>query len=347
MTSPFTVNMLQQAFETYHKFKPATAASSGGFQQLLQLQLQPQPQHPIKKSLLYALGATVMTAVFYKSIRYLSAKSSWWSYIFLRPFKHLLTTKKHEEDKQIPFEDKYFKEYDEWVARPQTPLDDNNYVIVSTETTHKKECLEHLYYTTTRDTIDDFYGDVIMCYDHATLSFAYYARTANIPYKYLETISRKYMIETNAPREIHVDIRDEFKKAKERITATDTASAPASATSTATATATSTATATATDDVFVKLKSYNTVSNLNIHTTSTNDKKENTHKFSSSSSNPVPTNKVICEKTNRYSYRGKINEFDEKHAKPAVNPAPAAAASEVTPGYADFKKQMMKTRSAL
>ena len=342
MTSPFTVNMLQQAFETYHKFKPATAASSGGFQQLLQL--QPQPQHPIKKSLLYALGATVMTAVFYKSIRYLSAKSSWWSYIFLRPFKHLLTTKKHEEDKQIPFEDKYFKEYDEWVARPQTPLDDNNYVIVSTETTHKKECLEHLYYTTTRDTIDDFYGDVIMCYDHATLSFAYYARTANIPYKYLETISRKYMIETNAPREIHVDIRDEFKKAKERITATDTASATASATNPATSTVT--------DDVFVKLKSYNTVSNLNIHTTSTNDKKENTHKFasassSSSSSNPVPTNKVICEKTNRYSYRGKINEFDEKHAKPAVNPAPDAAASEVTPGYADFKKQMMKTRSAL
>ena len=88
MTSPFTVNMLQQAFETYHKFKPATAASTGGFQQLL------QPQHPIKKSLLYALGATVMTAVFYKSIRYLSAKSSWWSYIFLRPFKHLLTTEK-------------------------------------------------------------------------------------------------------------------------------------------------------------------------------------------------------------------------------------------------------------
>jgi hypothetical protein len=288
-----------------------------------------------------------MTAVFYKSLRYLSAKSSWWSYIFLIPFKHLLTTEKEEEeDKQIPFEDKYFKEYDEWVVtRQQTHLDDNNYVIVSTESTHKKECLEHLYYTTTRDTIDDFYGDVIMCYDHATLSFAYYARTANIPYKYLETISRKYMIETNAPREIHVDIRDEFKKAKERITATDAARAPASAS------ASSTNPATATDDVFVKLKSYNTVSNLNIHTTSTNDKKENTHKFvsSSSSSNPAPTNKVICEKTNRYSYRGKINEFDEKHAKPAAAIAAvhAATTSEVTQGYADFKKQMMKTRSAL
>lgn len=333
---PFTVNMLQQAFETYHKFKPAT---TGGFQQLLQLQLQ--PQHPIKKSLLYAVGATVMTAVFYKSLRYLSAKSSWWSYIFLRPFKHLLTSEK--EDKQILFEDKYFKEYDE-LTRQQTPLDDNNYVIVSTESTHKKECLEHLYYMTTRDTIDDFYGDVIMCYDYATLSFAYYARTANIPYKYLETISRKYMIETNAPREIHVDIRDEFKKAKERITATDAASATASASDAPPSTAT--------DDVFVKLKSYNTISNLNIHTTSTNDTKEKTHKFasassSSSSSSPVPTNKVICEKTNRYSYRGKINEFDEKHAKPAANPASDAAASEVTPGYADFKKQMMKTRSAL
>jgi hypothetical protein len=337
MTTPFTVNLLvQQAFETYHKFKPATAASSG--QQLL------QQQPPIKKALLYAVGATVMTAVFYKSIRYLSAaKSSWWTYIFLRPFKHLLTRKEEEEeDKQIPFENKYFKEYDEWVARQQTPLDDNNYVIVSTETTHKKECLENLYYTTTRETIDDFYGDVIMCYDHATLSFAYYARTANIPYKYLETISRKYMIDTNAPREIHVDIRDEFKKAKERIAATETAaSAPASSTNPATTTTT--------DDVFVKLKSYNTVSNLNIHTTSTNDKKENTHKFasSSSSSNPAPTNKVICEKANRYSYRGKIGEFDEKHAAATAATATATATSEVTPGYAEFKKQMMKTRSAL
>jgi hypothetical protein len=339
MTTPFTVNLLvQQAFETYYKFKPTTAASSS--QQLL------QQQPPIKKALLYAVGATVMTAVFYKSIRYLSAANSWWAYIFLRPFKRLLT-RKEEKDKQIPFENKYFKEYDEWVARQQTttPPDDNNYVIVSTDTTHKKECLENLYYTMTRDTIDDFYGDVIMCYDHATLSFAYYARTANIPYKYLETISRKYMIETNAPREIHVDIRDEFKKAKERIATADTATADTATTDTATA---DTATVgTATDDVFVKLKSYNTVSNLNIHTTSTNDTNKNTHKFASS--NPAPTtNKVIiCEKTNRYSYRGKISEFDEKHAKPIKPAAVAGNTEEVTPGYAEFKKQMMKTRSAL
>ena len=99
MTSPFTVNMLQQAFETYHKFKPAAMATTAGFQPLL------QRQPSIKKSLLYALGATVMTAVFYKSLRYVSTKSSWWPYIFLKPFTHLLTSEK--EDKQIPFENKY------------------------------------------------------------------------------------------------------------------------------------------------------------------------------------------------------------------------------------------------
>jgi hypothetical protein len=259
---------------------------------------------------------------------------------------------------EVPFEDKYFKEYDEWVSKQPSSLNDDNYVIVPALTTDKKECLENLYNTTIRERIDDFYADVIMCYDHSTFSFAYYARTANIPYKYLETISRKYMIETNAPREIHIDIRDEYKKAKDR----NVTVAPDTTSMTPTDAAAAVSPTADDDNIFVKLKSYNTVSNLNIHTTTSNDTKEKTHKFvtpntsasgtTGDSSNPSTTNKIIREKANRYSYRGKIHEFEETHkrttaaATTAPSTATATAAEEVK-GYTEFKKQMMKTRSAL
>jgi hypothetical protein len=156
------------------------------------------------------------------------------------------------------------------------------------------------------------------------------------------------MIETNAPREIHVDIRDEYKKAKERtIPATATATAPAN----------TNAADPATDDgnVFVKLKSYNTVSNLNIHTT-TNDTNEKTHKFvtppgtatESNAATSSSSTKIIREKANRYSYRGKIQDFDEIHKRQTAAAATdATTAADVVKAYADYKKQMMNTRSAL
>jgi hypothetical protein len=273
---------------------------------------------------------------------------------------------------QTPFEDKYFKEYDEWIAQqlvsepepepePEpTPDADTNTVIDPAEQNHKRECLENMYNITVRETINDFYGDVIMCYDHATLSFAYYARTANIPYKYLETISRKYMIETNAPREIHVDIRNEYKKAKDR---KENANVVIGKTDTDTDTDSDSDTNIKMDDnVFVKLKSYNTASNLNLHTT-TNDRTEKRNKFvtpaeTATNSTTTATKKIIRERANRYSYRGKINDFTENHRRASEVPATAtpdasgsvstsAITSEEVKGYAEFKRQMMKTRSAL
>ena len=170
------------------------------------------------------------------------------------------------------------------------------------------------------------------------------------------------MIETNAPREIHVDIRSEYQKAKDR---TNT---PPAATATATATAKQEHESESTE-VFVKLKSYNNASNLKIHTT-TNEEK--THKFADSiidkdnqssstktSSSSSNHNKILREKSNRYSYRGQIKDFDEHHktfladrrsassattATPATTTTPAPPATPV--GYAEFKKQQMR-KSAL
>ena len=331
MTNPFAAILLQ-AYEAYHKINPSAAAAAAA--------ASAAQRHTIPKSLLYIIGTSIITAILYKSLKNRNATS----FHFLTPFKYLLNRRK-TDTQEIPFEDKYFNEYDEWSAkqeRAQTPTAEDN-------------SLEQLFYITIRETINDFYGDVIMCYDHATFSFAYYGRTANIPYKYLETISRKYMIETNAPREIHVDIRDEYKKAKER-----TIPAPANAN------ANTNTNDPTTDDgnVFVKLKSYNTVSNLNIHTT-TNDTNEKTHKFVTPSGTATEakastssSTKIIREKANRYSYRGKIQDFDENHKRPFAATATATAATDTATDatatdadevkdYADFKKQMMNMRSAL
>ena len=348
MSNPFA-EILLQAYEAYHKINPsaASAASAASAQ-----------RHTIPKSLLYIFGTTFITTILYKSLKNRNATL----FHFLTPFKYLLN-QRNTATQEILFEDKYFNEYDEWSAKQaQTPTAEDNYVIVPAPTTHKKECLEQLFYITIRETINDFYGDVIMCYDDATFSFAYYGRTANIPYKYLETISRKYMIETNAPREIHVDIRDEYKKAKER---TIPATAPTPTPPPANANANAADPATNDGNVFVKLKSYNTVSNLNIHTT-TNDTNEKTHKFVTPSGTATEANaatsssstKIIREKANRYSYRGKIQDFDENHKRQTVNTttpsatATATAAATATyddevKAYADYKKQMMNTRSAL
>ena len=328
-----------------------------------------------KELLIYAVGSTILATVIYKSVIHnttqnaaaassaSSASSSSSSFnflsIFLKPFHYLFNkeTDTTPPKEIIPFEDKYFNEYDAWI---QSSLENStgqytgemNTIIDQVGQYRKNECLENLYDSTVCETINEIYGDVIMCYDHATFSFAYYAKTANIPYKYLETISRKYMIETNAPREIHVDIRNEYKKAKERM-------APAATTADTTADTTATdIDTTATDidttyaDVFVKLKSYNTVSNLNLHTT-TNEK---THKFATtaetksnndkSKTASTTAKKIIREKANRYSYRGKINEFVDNHRR--RTPASASASDTVeVKDYAEFKKQMMKTRSAL
>ena len=304
MTNPFAV-LSSQVLQALHSFNTQI------------------PETP-KVLLLKAVGTTILAAAIYKTVNFLLGNNS---------ESQSSPTDEQQQRQQIPFEDKYFKEYDDYISQPQKD--------------ERKECLENMYYRTVRETINDFYGDVIMCYDHATLSFAYYARTANIPYKYLETISRKYMIETNAPREIHVDIRDEFNKAKNRNSAPAPAPAPASAPAPDT-------------DVFVKLKSYNTAPNLNLHAATTTANAANIpNAANTNTTTNADANAILREKANRYSYRGKLVDFHDNHktflaerraaataAATAATATSAAAATDTASlksGYADFKRQHKKS----
>jgi len=346
MTNPLAIITLH-ATQFYHSIAGSAAASATSANN--------------KSIAYYALGTTILATILYKSLyknTTISKEKSNLINTITLPFTFFyskLKSKKISSNQlEVLFENKYFDEYDEWLAKTNTSTETNENVIINVkEEEHKKECLENMYYSTVREKINDFYGEVIMCYDHATFSFAYYARTGNIPYKYLETISRKYMIETNAPREIHVDIRDEYKKAKDKTVVAATGPAHLKKDSSMDDGTSDE------DDVFVKLKSYNTASNLNLHTT-TNETKEKTHKFATASPStsqelPSSTTKIIRDKANRYSYRGKLDDFEQHHntfladrrkavTTTATTATTAATATSSTPSsYAEYKKQMMKT----
>ena len=298
-------------------------------------------QHTLPKGLfMFSIGTAIFATLMYKVTRTATSAPTptTWSNFLSRFFNHYIATEQQaSKDADIPFEDKYFKEYDEWseaqdAAEADADTDTETATATATAAAaHKKECLENMLYV--RETINDFYGDIIMRYDAATFSFAYYARTANIPYKYLETVSRKYMVETNAPRDIHVDIRKEYAKAKEHLTNkkvsfnvpqaaaedndNDTKQEP---------------------DVFAKFKTYNTAPNISAQTNT------NTNTNSSTTTNTkIPNNtstKVMRENANRYSYRGKIAEWAT--TGPAVAPAPATDAT-ATPADATTTAQANET----
>ena len=357
MTNPFAIITLH-AIDSYNK---AMANSPS--------------QHTLPKGLfMFSIGTAIFATLMYKVTRTGATSSTataatsstasatastatTWSNFLSRFFNHYIAAEEQaSKDADIPFEDKYFKEYDEWVAAQDaaeaaaTAQDaDTDTATDTAAQAHKKECLENMLYV--RETINDFYGDIIMRYDAAIFSFVYYARTANIPYKYLETVSRKYMIETNAPRDIHVDIRKEYAKAKEHLTNKKVSSNAPQAAAAAAAAADDNDTKQE-PDVFAKFKTYNTapnISNTNQNSTKTTTTTESTNNTST---------KVMRENANRYSYRGKLAEWAT--AGPAVAPVtdatatatadattatPAdATASQANETYAEYKKRMRGVR---
>ena len=323
MTNPFTV-MVLHAIDSYNKVMANSPS-----------------QHTLHKGLfMFSLGTAIFATVMYKVTKTNTTPTptpTTWSNFLSRFFnQYIIQSHVTTAGDDISFEDKYFKEYDEWIAAQDAAAE-----------AHNKECLENMLYV--RETINEFYGDIIMCYDQATSSFAYYARTANIPYKYLETVSRKYMIETNAPRDLHVDIRKEYAMAKDQLTNKKVSSSNANAnldnqTNNDTKQET---------DVFAKFKTYNTAPNIsktNQNQAQTPNQIPNQHNTKTTTSENINTStKVIRENANRYSYRGKIADFEAQPTATTTTPAPqtatatataaAAAATPVNETYAEYKKR--------
>ena len=174
-----------------------------------------------------------------------------------------------------------------------------------------------------------------MCYDHATQSFAYYAKTANIPYKYLETAARKYVIETNAPENLYVDIRKEYENAKNKAQKTSNEKVTDAAAADAVGPVVGGRTPqrnphTDDDAVFATFKKYNKTSNIpvsdihSVKTSSSSSQLENAvlssvQGLSNQPNTDTNTPPILREKANRYSYRGKIEDFETHHASYLAN----------------------------
>ena len=131
-------------------------------------------------------------------------------------------------------------------------------------------------------------GDVLMYYSSKLGSFVYHSRTKEIPYKYLETVARKYVIEYNC-KKLYVDIRKEYEKGlnkyketkdKEEKAAKDAKDGVVDETK-----------ENKKKQIFANFKTYNRKGEIH------NKQKDKIY--------------ILKEQANRYSYRGKIEEYSE------------------------------------
>lgn len=127
-------------------------------------------------------------------------------------------------------------------------------------------------------------GDVLMYYSSKLGSFVYHSHTKEIPYSYLETVARKYVIEYNC-KKLYIDIRKEYEKGvkkykeikakeEEKSDADDTKEKENKK-----------------KQIFANFKTYNRKGEVH------NKQKDKIY--------------ILKEQANRYSYRGKIEEYSE------------------------------------
>jgi hypothetical protein len=177
------------------------------------------------------------------------------------------------KEEEIPYEMKWFVEFD-----------DKGDESVEEELT--EEFVNDLGLNTVTETTPR--GDVLMYYSSKLGSFVYHSRTKEIPYKYLETVARKYVIEYNC-KKLYVDIRKEYEKGLNKYNEIKEKEEQA----------TRDAKDGKVDDtkennkkqVFANFKTYNRKGEVH------NKQKDKIY--------------ILKEQANRYSYRGKIEEYSE------------------------------------
>jgi hypothetical protein len=209
-------------------------------------------------------------------------------------------TEKPNTEKEILYELEMFNEYDS--------LDD----IELTEEYVKDLTLNTITDTTPR-------GDVLMFYSKLLDSFVYYSKTKEIPYKYLETVARKYVIKYNCKR-LYVDIRKEYEKGlkkykeakekeeNEKMNGEEDEKDKVKNNKK--------------KQLFVALKTYNRKADVNVK------QKDKIY--------------ILKEQANRYSYRGRIEEYKEPSVEETEVVNSDVSQGEVTDkqklDFASFKK---------
>ena len=197
---------------------------------------------------------------------------------------------KKEED--IPYEMKWFDEFDD----TDTEKDGEGKSEGEEEFTEEltEEFVNDLSLNTVTETTPR--GDVLMYYSSKLGSFVYHSKTKEIPYKYLETVARKYVIEYNC-KKLYIDIRKEYEKGlnkyneikeKEEKAAKDAKDGVVDETK-----------ENKKKQIFANFKTYNRKGEVH------NKQKDKIY--------------ILKEQANRYSYRGKIEEYSEAKVESCVD----------------------------
>lgn len=220
----------------------------------------------------------------------------------------LLTTKETDDDKE---EVKYQIFFTEKEAREKA----QNYII--------NERLDKLINNFVMDTTP--FGNVIMLYNNKKEAFEYYSDNT-IPYRFLETVARKYVI-TYFCRPLYIDMDEELKESELKLLEQDIKDKQKLADDAA-----NNINVVPKKSVFAKFKSYNKEAwsgkvnkappPKNSIPNKANENKNNDNKL------------VIKEKANRYNCQGKIANFSilKKVDKKMINKKYAMT-------FSDFKKK--------
>ena len=122
-------------------------------------------------------------------------------------------------------------------------------------------------------------------------SFVYHSATKEIPYKYLETVARKYVIEYNC-KKLYIDIRKEYEKGVNKYKEIKEKEEKAAKDGKNTEDVNDTNNPNPKKkQIFANFKTYNRKGEVH------NKQKDKIY--------------ILKEQANRYSYRGKIEEYSE------------------------------------
>ena len=172
---------------------------------------------------------------------------------------------------EIPYENRYFTEYDDLEEKEMT-----------------EDFVKDLTLNVIREETPK--GEVLMYYSHEYESFVYYALTKEIPYKYLETLARRYVIIYDC-KKLYIDIRKEYEKGLNKYKELKENKTSEGVTGGTAGTGGEGGSEKKKKQLFASFKTYNRKGEVNAK------QKDKIY--------------ILREKANRYSYRGKIEEYKE------------------------------------
>ena len=143
-------------------------------------------------------------------------------------------------------------------------------------------------------------GNVVMFYNHTRTSFEYYS-DSTIPYRYLETVARKYVV-TYQCKCIYVDMMQQIKEAQEKLDEKKRKDVEQLEKEKELRASNNSIEPLPKKNIFAKFKSYNKDTSINVGSVPVDRK-------SSAKQTKPQEEKVVKENANRYSYEGKLVNF--------------------------------------